>query len=50
MTEKEKNACPITGRMTNPVPNLQNPPIRTEEGRRIRDLFFPRPVIKEHTP
>jgi len=50
MTEKEKNACPITGRMSTHEPRLQNPPIRTEEGRRIHDLFVPRPVIKEHTP
>jgi DNA polymerase-1 len=47
MTEKEKDACPITGRMSTNQPNLQNLPIRKEEGRRIRDLFFPRPVTKE---
>lgn len=47
MTGKEKDACPITGHMSTHKPNLQNPPIRTEEGRRIRDPFIPRPVTKE---
>ena len=34
----------ITGRLTKPEPAMQNIPIRTPEGRRIRDAF-PRPPL-----
>ncbi|MNR71849.1 DNA polymerase I [compost metagenome] len=30
-----------TGRLVNSTPVLQNIPIRTEEGRRIREAFLP---------
>ncbi|MDJ0751934.1 MAG: DNA polymerase I [Ardenticatenaceae bacterium] len=33
----------VTGRIASRNPNLQNIPIRTEEGRRIRQGFIPRP-------
>ncbi len=38
---KFNQAVAATGRISSSEPNLQNIPIRTEEGRRIRDAFVP---------
>lgn len=37
---------PVTGKLTCSTPNMQNIPIRTEEGRRIRDLFNHGPALQ----
>ena len=39
-----RQAGAITGRVSSIDPNLQNIPVRTEEGRRIRQSFIPEPA------
>ena len=39
-------ATAVTGRLASSDPNLQNIPVRTEEGRRIREAFVPAPGCK----
>ncbi len=41
-----QQAVAATGRLSSTDPNLQNIPIRTEEGRRIRQAFVPQPGYK----